>query len=104
VKILFIGLSIYRKYIQRKEPKNTKKIQMVEEFRNKTEFFFKVLMSLLLIYLFNPRRTTDIVRLDYETRLLLCLFGFILVLTADWSSFFKDIPEEWKDFKISLGK
>jgi hypothetical protein len=47
-------------------------------------------MSALLMYLFNPRKShIDII--DSESKLLLFLFGFILIFTADWSNFLKEI-------------
>ena len=54
-----------------------KKIHMI---KTKVENVFKVLMSLLLIYLFNPRTDRSIL-IDYQTKLLLCLFGIILLIT-----------------------
>jgi hypothetical protein len=48
-------------------------------------------MSVLLIYLFNPR-TERSVMIDYETKLLLYLFGFILLITADWGVFIHETP------------
>lgn len=46
-------------------------------------------MSLLLIYLFNPR-INRLYMVDTETRLLLYLFGFILIISADWEKFLND--------------
>ena len=48
-------------------------------------------MSILLIYIFNPRieRTKYI---NNEIKLLLYLFGFITLLTAEWGIFFKESP------------
>ena len=50
-------------------------------YKERFELLFKFLMSILLIYLFYPRRQIPI-PLDYETRLMLCLFGFILILSS----------------------
>jgi len=45
-------------------------------------------MSLLLLYLFNPRKP-DIV-IEGETKILLFLFGFVLLITAKWDIFFQE--------------
>ena len=46
-------------------------------------------MAILLIYLFNPR-TERIVMIDNETKLLLYLFGIVLLITAKWDDFFHE--------------
>ena len=48
-------------------------------------------MSILLIYLFNPRVDRNTL-IDKETKLLLFLFGFILLITAKWDVFIKESP------------
>ena len=48
-------------------------------------------MSLLLIYLFHPTIDRRHI-INKETRFLLYLFGFILIITADWSDFIKEAP------------
>jgi len=86
IKFIFVCLGIYLVYIKRKEPNNKNKINRITHFKKKLETIFITFMSLLLIYLFNPRYTKNEVILDYETRLLLFLFGFILLVTRDWES------------------
>jgi hypothetical protein len=46
-------------------------------------------MAGLIIYLFNPRHSREKL-IDYETKVLLYLFGFILLLTANWSAFVEE--------------
>ena len=48
-------------------------------------------MAGLLIYLFNPRNDRSIL-ITHETKILLYLFGFILLITADWNVFFHESP------------
>ena len=55
-----------------------------------TEFIFKILMSIILIYLFNPRYKKEI-KLNSETKTLLYIFGFVTIFTSDWSSFIQEI-------------
>ena len=58
-------------------------------WRERFEFVFTALMAVLLIYLFNPRKNRMIM-INNETQTLLFLFGFVLIITADWKSFFKE--------------
>ena len=46
-------------------------------------------MSCLLIYLFNPR-SNRVVLIDNETKVLLFLFGIIVLITAKWNIFIKE--------------
>jgi hypothetical protein len=43
-------------------------------------------MALLLIYVFNPRKS-HINLLNKEIQILLYLFGFVLLITANWATF-----------------
>ena len=58
-------------------------------WKERFEFVFVLLMAILLIYLFNPRRK-EMVMIDGETKVLFYLFGFVLIITADWSVFFRE--------------
>ena len=89
VKIIFIILAITKMYVKHKEPNNIKRINSLEFWKKRIEFIFIVLMSLLLIYLFNPR-VNRLNMIDNETKILLYLFGFILLLTSNWGLFFQD--------------
>jgi len=86
IKFIFVCLGIYLVYIIIMLSNNKNKINRITHFKKKLETIFITFMSLLLIYLFNPRYTKNEVILDYETRLLLFLFGFILLVTRDWES------------------
>ena len=86
LKIIFIILLITQFYFKYKEPNNTKRLNNLKLWRKQIEFIFIFSMSLLLIYLFNPR-INRLYMVDTETRLLLYLFGFILIISADWEKF-----------------
>ena len=58
-------------------------------WKGRFEFIFVLLMAILLVYLFNPTRK-GIVMIDGETKMLLYLFGFVLIITADWGVFFSE--------------
>ena len=85
-KIIFIILLILQFYFKYKKPNNTKRLNNLKSWRTQIEFIFIFFMSLLLIYLFNPR-INRLYMVDTETRLLLYLFGFILIISADWEKF-----------------
>lgn len=86
VKISFICLAIYKLYLKAKKSKDVKLLSTVDYWKERFEFVFITLMSILLIYLFYPR-ANRIGMIDGETKLLLYLFGFVLLLTENWSSF-----------------
>ena len=56
-------------------------------WKERTEFVFIASMSFLLIYYFNPRNMKP---LTNEVSILFYLFGWILLITAQWGMFFKD--------------
>ncbi len=92
VKILFIVLAISRLVLKAKWPEEKSKLKNIEFWKERMEFIFVTLMSILLIYLFNPR-SNKVNQIDGETKLLLYLFGFVLLLTENWSSFIHE--SEW---------
>jgi len=89
VKILFIILAISEQVIKHKKPNDKKLIEKLGFWKERIEFIFKAMMAVILIYLFNPR-FDNIKLINYETKLLLYLFGFVLIITADWNTFFKE--------------
>jgi hypothetical protein len=103
IKIIFIILALYGIYTKYKEPKNTKKQEKIHYFKERVELIFKGSMAILLILLFNPRTTKDMIKLDYETKLLLFLFGWVLIITADWKSIFANIPKSINMFQDIFG-
>jgi hypothetical protein len=55
-----------------------------EYWKVRTEFIFVVLMALLLIYLFRPSANGYV---DKDSKFLLFIFGWVLLITAEWSIF-----------------
>jgi phosphatidylglycerophosphate synthase len=102
IKVFFIIFSIIHIYLKEKGKTDSKLDQKIEYWKKRTEFLFIFLMSLLLIYLFNPRNS-KINLINTETQILLYLFGFILIITADWSNFIHQ--SKWfSNFQEILGK
>ena len=89
VKILFILLSATNLYLKFKGKENSDLYKTLFYWRGRIEFIFVVLMSFLLIYLFNPRKNKTHM-INGETKILLYLFGFVLLITADWSNFIEE--------------
>ena len=63
--------------------KTMKEYEKNEYYKERVELLFKFLMSIFLVYVFYPRRKIPII-LTIEMRLLLFIFGFVLILSADW--------------------
>jgi hypothetical protein len=102
IKVCFIIFVITHSYLKKTGKLNSDLDKKAVYWKDRLEFIFKALMALLIIYLFNPRYKRETI-IDYETKVLLFLFGFILLITADWSAFFKE--SEWfQKLQIILGK
>jgi uncharacterized BrkB/YihY/UPF0761 family membrane protein len=91
VKVVFILLAISHIYLKIKGEELSELDQKILYWKERVEFIFVVGMALLLIYLFSPRRKVPI-KIDNETKVLLTLFGFILIIKAKWDIFFKESP------------
>ena len=87
VKIVFIVMAILHLFLRIKGKTDSELDKKIVYWKERMEFIFTFLMSILLMYLFNPRKN-NIYMVDKETNLLLFLFGFVLLITAKWSDFF----------------
>jgi len=95
-------MTIVYMYLKSKNQQDSDLGKSIVYWKHRVEFVFVILMSLLLIYLFNPRYNNQGV-VDFEIKLLLYLFGFILIITAKWSSFFKE-AKWFKDLQNIFGE
>lgn len=96
IKVLFLIMTIMAKRTELVIKRDTKKgrtanideqrkkLEKEEYLRTRLELMFKFTMSIFLIIVFFPKRKKR-VELTYEDNLLLTVFGFILLITADWS-------------------
>lgn len=89
VKLLFVVLAISHIYLKSKGEDETDLSKKIVYWKERIEFVFEILMALLIIYLFNPRYDHKEL-IDKHVKVLLYLFGFILLITAKWSNFFKE--------------
>jgi len=93
VKLSFIFLvfrSIYLKHLIKKYPEDLnyrESLFINDRLKHQLEFIFTILMAFILVIVFNPYKKENIL-LNYEVRTLLYLFGFLLIITADWGNFF----------------
>jgi len=99
-KILFAILAVVHLYFQVKGLAGSKTDTKIEYWKERVEFVFIALMSLMLMYLFYPRSTKEIV-IDYETKLLLFVFGVIILIGAKWDIFIKESPVFKKIQKVA---
>jgi hypothetical protein len=89
VKVVYLILELINFCLKLKGRKNTTKYNQIKYWKEKIAFFFKILMSIFLIYVFYPKvKRSD--NLDKESKILLYLFGIILIISADWNGFIRD--------------
>lgn len=88
-KITFILLTLTQKYYNFSGKEDADVYKNITYWKDRIEFIFIILMSILLIYLFNPKFNRENL-INSETKVLLFLFGFILVFTAKWNIFIKE--------------
>ena len=79
VKIIFVIATIGLLIISKIDPSN-KHIDKLSQIQDKTHNSFTFLVSILLIYIFNPYKSRE-ARLDAETKLLIYLYGWISILS-----------------------
>jgi hypothetical protein len=89
IKLLFISLALTHIYLKVKGESDSDLDNKIVYWKERIEFIFILLMAILLIYLFNPR-TDRIFMIDGETKILLFLFGVVLLITAKWAEFFRE--------------
>jgi len=85
-KLLFIILSLIHIYLKKIKKTNSDLDKKILFLKERIEFIFILFMSILLIHLFNPFSPKS-VEVKGETKLLLFLFGIILIISANWNTF-----------------
>jgi|688.fasta_scaffold2013738_1 hypothetical protein len=92
IKVLFL-LSTLSNLFLTKIVKDNKLIQKYSHKLNKikeqTEFVFVFLTSILMIAIFYPRQN-NMKYINEHVKLLFYLFGWILIITANWNLFFHE--------------
>ena len=101
VKIGFVIMTIYHILLKVKGKSDSDLDKKIVYWKERFEFIFILLMSILLVYLFNPRKDRATM-IDGETKILLYLFGFVLLITAKWGDFFHE-AKWFKYIQESIG-
>jgi L-asparagine transporter-like permease len=91
IKVCFVILAISHLYLKITHKDDSKTDKTIVFWKERLEFIFVILMAALLIYLFKPDSNRDML-ITHETKILLYLFGFILLITADWKVFIHESP------------
>jgi len=86
-KIIFIILGITELYLRVNNKNDTPLFKKINIGKNQIRFAFDMLMAVLLIYVFYPKNVKTYL-IDRETALLLYIFGFLLLINANWDQFF----------------
>ena len=98
-KILFAILAVLHIYFIVKGKTDSKTDKKIVFWKERVEFIFIFLMSIMLMYMFYPRSTKPII-IDFETKLLLFIFGIIILIEAKWDVFIEESPDFKKLQKI----
>ena len=90
VKCLFLFFAVWNFYLKKKNDRGdseTKLEKNVSYYKNLMENIFMVLVSILLIYLFNPYHENKYLLDDKYIKALLFIYGILILVTFDWSEF-----------------
>jgi predicted MFS family arabinose efflux permease len=90
IKGLFLFFALWNFYLKKKNHRDggeTKLEKRVLYYKNLTENLFMVLVSILLIYLFNPYHENKYLLDDKYVKALLFIYGILMLVTFDWSEF-----------------
>jgi len=82
IKVLFLISTVSLLLLNHsKNPKYDKLINTLGYIKEKTQLIFKLLVSVLLITLFNPRQP-NFVEIDSEAKLILYLYGILTIIES----------------------
>jgi hypothetical protein len=87
-KLLFVTFGIWHFLLVRKNVGETELSFKLNVWKEYFEFMFVVSMALLTLYLFNPLLDVR-PAINWETRVLLFAFGWIVFINCKWELFFK---------------
>jgi predicted cation transporter len=92
IKILFLFSTLSNLFLT-KIIKNddliSKYSEKLKKIKEQTEFVFIFLTSILMIAIFYPRQN-NMKYINEHVKLLFYLFGWILIITANWNLFFHE--------------
>jgi len=94
IKVMFVLMFFSNQYLSKISPNFDIKNQyeaITGFWKERTEFIFMVSTSILLILVFYPWRKREWA-LDTEMRVLFFVFGWVVLLTSNWSLFITEAP------------
>jgi hypothetical protein len=91
MKGLFLFFAVWNFYLKKKNDggdngAKNKLEKRISYYKNLTENIFIVLVSILLIYLFNPYHDHKYLD-DKYVKALFFIYGILMLITFDWSEF-----------------
>jgi hypothetical protein len=87
-KLLFVFFGVWHFVIVRENVGETELSYKLNIWKEYFEFMFVISMALLTLYLFNPILEVR-PAINFETRVLLFIFGWIVLLNCKWELFFE---------------
>ena len=87
-KILFVVFGVWHFILVRENKGETEFSLSLHNWKEYCEFMFIACMAILCLYLFNPFLEIR-PAINYETRVLLFVFGWIVLLNCKWDLFFE---------------
>jgi hypothetical protein len=86
IKIIYAILLVIHIYLKIKGRADDNLDSKIVFYKDQLEVIFVISMSILLLYLFYPKHVNP-PEIDNQSRLLLFLYGIIILFTLDWSKF-----------------
>jgi hypothetical protein len=109
IKILFIICAIstflLKMKIKMSKYNNNKTINIYINLfvcKETLEFIFIICIAFICIIVFYPYYKDQVI-IDRNTRLLLFIYGFIILITANWSILTKHLPSWFVDLQNMIG-
>jgi len=95
IKVLFIIFAGMEIYFKIEDKLNTPMSLWAKYWKERLEFIFIISMAIICIVLFNPYYSGVLV-IDRHVRLLIFLYGIIILITSNWKTFFGEMPAWFK--------
>jgi heme/copper-type cytochrome/quinol oxidase subunit 2 len=89
IKLIYIILALIHLYLKIKGRENNSLDLKIVSYKDQLEIVFVISMSILLLYLFYPKHINP-PEIDTQSRLLLFLYGIIILFTLDWTKFINE--------------
>ena len=81
IKIIFLLSLVTLFYLNTQHQTDTPFYKKTDSVRQNSDYWFKISMSILIIYLFFPHKNKEFTLIHHEERLLLFIFGWFLLIS-----------------------